>query len=152
MSWNGSKPRIACVASNTAAARTAQADLATRYDLVDPDDCEVIVALGGDGLLLHTIHEHLQLGRPIFGMNRGTVGFLTNQYRPDDLLERIAAATPITIHPPRMTATHADGRRSHALAFNEVAVTRLSAHSANLRLSVDGVQRMASHRRSGRGR
>src|SRR4029453_5269143 len=75
-------------------------------------------------------------------MNRGTVGFLINQYRPDGLLARVAAATPITIHRLRMAATHADGRRSHALAFHEVAVTRSSAHSANLRLSIDGVQRM----------
>jgi NAD+ kinase len=143
MSSVASWPRIACVASSAAAARTAQADLAARYDLVDPGDCEVIVALGGDGLLLHTIHEHLQLGRPIFGMSRGTVGFLTNQYRPDGLLERVAAATPITIHPLRMAATHTDGRSAHALAFNEVAVTRSSAHSANIRLSIDGVERMA---------
>jgi NAD+ kinase len=138
MSWNSSKPRIACVASTAAPAPAAQADLAARYQLVDPDDCDVIVALGGDGLLLHTIHEHLQLGRPIFGMNRGTVGFLTNQYRPDGLLERIVAATPITIHPLRIAATFTDGRRSRALAFNEVAVTRSSGHSANLRLSIDG--------------
>jgi NAD+ kinase len=142
MSWGGSKPRIACVASSSAPARAAQAELAARYELVDPGDCEVIVALGGDGLLLHTIHEHLQLGRPIFGMNRGTVGFLMNQYRPDDLVTRVAAASPITIHPLRMAATHADGRRSRALAFNEVAVTRSSAHSANIRLSIDRVQRM----------
>jgi NAD+ kinase len=80
MSWVAAKPRIACVA-----ARAAQAELAARYDLVDPGDCDVIVALGGDGLLLHTIHEHLQLARPIFGMNRGIVGFLMNQYRPDGL-------------------------------------------------------------------
>jgi NAD+ kinase len=143
MSWVGSKPRLACVASDSVPARAAQADLAARYDLVDPGDCDVIVALGGDGLLLHTIHEHLQLGRPIFGMNRGTVGFLMNQYRPDGLLERIVAAAAITIHPLQMAATHTDGGRSHALAFNEVAVTRSSAHSANLRLSIDGVQRMA---------
>jgi NAD+ kinase len=143
MSLVGSKPRIACVASSAAAARAAQADLAARYDLVDPDDCEVIVALGGDGLLLHTIHDYLQLGRPIFGMNRGTVGFLMNQYRPDGLLERIAAAAPITIHPLRMAVVFTNGRTSHALAFNEVAVTRSSAHSANLRLSIDGVERMA---------
>jgi NAD+ kinase len=143
MSRNASKPRIACVASSSAAARAAQADLAARYDLVEPGDCEVIVALGGDGLLLHTIHDHLHLGRPIFGMNRGTVGFLMNQYRPDGLLERVAAAVPITIHPLRMAATHTDGHRDHALAFNEVAVTRSSAHSANLRLSIDGVERMA---------
>ena len=143
MSWDASKPRIACVASSAAAAPTAQADLAARYDLVDPGDCDVIVALGGDGLLLHTIHEHLQRGRPIFGMNRGTVGFLMNQYRPDGLLERVAAATSITIHPLRLAATYPDGRRAHALAFNEVAVTRSSANSANLRLSIDGVERMA---------
>jgi NAD+ kinase len=143
MSWVGSKPRLACVASSSAAARAAQADLAARYDLVDPGDCDVIVALGGDGLLLHTIHEHLQLGRPIFGMNRGTVGFLMNQYRPDGLVERVGAATPISVHPLQMAATYSDGRRSHALAFNEVAVTRSSAHSANLRLSIDGIERMA---------
>jgi NAD+ kinase len=143
MSWGGSKPRIACVASSSAPARAAQAELADRYDLVEPDDCDVIVALGGDGLLLHTIHGHLRLGRPIFAMNRGTVGFLTNQYRPDDLLERLGAATPISIHPLRMTVDFTDGRSSHALAFNEVAVTRFSAHSANIRLSIDGVERMA---------
>jgi NAD+ kinase len=143
MTWVGSKPRIACVASDSAPARAAQADLAARYDLVDPIDCDVIVALGGDGLLLHTIHEHLKLGRPIFGMNRGTVGFLMNQYRPDGLLQRVGAATPITVHPLRMAATFADGRRAHALAFNEVAMTRLSVHSANIRLSIDGVERMA---------
>jgi NAD+ kinase len=143
VAWVGSKPRLACVASTAAPARAAQAELAAHYDLVDPDNCDVIVALGGDGLLLHTIHDHLQLGRPIFGMNRGTVGFLTNQYRPDGLVERVAAATPITIHPLRMAASLTDGRRAYALAFNEVAVTRSSAHSANLRLSIDGVERMA---------
>jgi hypothetical protein len=130
--WRRAQPR-----------RAAQAELAARYDLVDAGDCDVIVALGGDGLLLHTIHEHLQLGRPIFGMNRGTVGFLMNQYRPDDLVERVAAATPIIVHPLRMAATYGDGRRAHALAFNEVAVTRFSGHSANIRLSIDGVERMA---------
>jgi NAD+ kinase len=143
MSWVASMPRIACVASSSAPARAAQAELAARYDLVDAGDCDVIVALGGDGLLLHTIHEHLQLGRPIFGMNRGTVGFLMNQYRPDGLPERVAAATPITVHPLRMAATYGDARRSHALAFNEVAVTRFSGHSANIRLSIDGVEQMA---------
>jgi NAD+ kinase len=115
----GSTPRIACVASNSAPGRAAQADLAARYDLVDPDKCDVIVALGGDGLLLHTIHDHLQLGRPIFGMNRGTVGFLMNQYRPDDLVERVAAASSITVQPLAMAARLADGCRAHALAFNE---------------------------------
>src|SRR4029453_3922832 len=143
MSGNSPNPRIAGVASTSAAARAAQAELAAHYQLVGPGDCDVIVALGGDGLPPHPNHEPLQLGRPIFGMNRGTVGFLMNQYRPDGLLERIVAATPITVHPLRMAATHTNGRRAHALAFNEVAVTRSSAHSANLRLSIDGVERMA---------
>src|SRR4029453_3799977 len=140
MSRAASDWHIACVASNAAAARAARAELAARYELVDPGDCDVIVALGGgglrlpapgdwavigalggDGLLLHAIHEHLKLGRPIFGMNRGTVGFLMNQYRPDGLIERILAATPITVHPLRMEATFTDGHKAHALAFNEVA-------------------------------
>ena len=82
MSWVAAKPRLACVASSSPPARADLADIAIRYDLVDPGDCDVIVALGGDGLLPHTTHEHLQLGRPIFGMNRGTVGFLMNQYGP----------------------------------------------------------------------
>ena len=143
MSWVASKPRIACVASSSAGARAAQAELVARYDLVHPGDCDVIVALGGDGLLLHTIHEHFQLDRPIFGMNRGTVGFLMNQYRPEGLVERVAAATPIVVHPLRMTATYADGSVSHARAFNEVVVIRSSVHSANIRLSIDGAERMA---------
>src|SRR5207342_887875 len=133
MSWVTSKPRIASVASSAASARAAQTELAAHYDLVDPGDCDVIVALGGDGLLLHTIHEHLQLGRPIFGMNRGTVGFLLNQYRPDGLLERVAAATPITIHPLRLAATYPDGRRARALAFNEVAVNQIGRASCRER-------------------
>src|SRR5919206_337813 len=138
MSSVPAKPRLACVASDSVQAGAAQAEHAARYDLVEPDECDVIVALGGDGLLLHTVHQHLQLGRPMFGMNRGTVGFLMNQYRPDGLVERVAAATPITVHPLRMAATYADGSLSQALAFNEVAVTRYSVHSANIRLSIDG--------------
>jgi NAD+ kinase len=84
-----------------------------------------------------------QLGRPMFGMNRGTVGFLMNQYRPDGLVERVAAATPITVHPLRMAATSPDGSLSQALAFNKVAVTPPPGHSANIRLSIDGVEPMA---------
>jgi NAD+ kinase len=135
-------PRIACVASSSERAQAGRAELASRYDLVAPEDCTVIVALGGDGLLLHTAHEHLDLGRPIFGMNRGAVGFLMNEYRLDDLPARIAAATSITVHPLTMTARGANGDRLCALAFNEVTVTRRSVQAANIRVSVDGVQRM----------
>jgi ATP-NAD kinase N-terminal domain len=104
VSWVGSKPRIACVASSSPPARAAQADLAARYDLVDPGDCDVIVALGGDGLLLHTIHEHLQLARPIFGMNRGTVGFLMTSTGPTACWNALA-------RPPRSPFTRCGWQR-----------------------------------------
>jgi NAD+ kinase len=135
--------RIACVASSSEDAQAAREELSARYDLVDPDDATVIVALGGDGLLLHTIHEHHMSGRPIFGMNRGTYGFLMNEYRPDDLPARISAATVITVHPLAMAARQADGTVARALAFNEVAVRRFSGQAVNLSVSVDGVERMA---------
>jgi NAD+ kinase len=136
------EPRIACMASNSEPAQAALAEIVARYRVVEPEEATVIVALGGDGLLLHTIHEQFELGRPIFGMNRGTVGFLMNEYRLDDIPARIAAATAITVHPLAMTATGAGGDVLHAHAFNEVAVTRHSVQAANIRVSVDGVQRM----------
>jgi NAD+ kinase len=136
------EPRIACVASSSERAQAALAEIVARYGVVEPEEATVIVALGGDGLLLHTIHDQLELGRPIFGMNRGTVGFLMNEYRLDDLPERVARATAITVHPLAMTATGADGEVLRAHAFNEVAVTRHSVQAANIRVSVDGVQRM----------
>lgn len=103
----------------------------------------MIVALGGDGLLLRTLHAHLHLGRPTFGMNCGTVGFLMNDYRPDGLAERIAAANEIAIHPLAMSATTVAGESRRLLAFNEVTVTRHSGQSANLEITVDGVERLA---------
>ena len=136
------RPRIACVASSSERAQAAHAALAARHELVAPEEAAVIVALGGDGLLLRVIHDHLELGRPIFGMNRGTVGFLMNEYRLDDLEARIAAATAITVHPLAMVARGLSGAELHALAFNEVAVTRHSVQAANIRVSVDGVARM----------
>ena len=135
--------KIACTASGAPLAQAALAELSERYDLVEPDQCDVIVALGGDGLLLHTMHEHIGLDRPIFGMNRGTVGFLMNTYRPGDLPARLAAAEPQRIHPLALLATTADGATSHAIAFNEVAVTRNSGQSVHLRVRIDGVERLA---------
>jgi NAD+ kinase len=137
--------RIACVASGSTRSRVALAELEYRYPLVAPEDCDALVVLGGDGFLLHAMHDYLQLRRPIFGMNRGTVGFLLNEYRPDGLLERIAAAVRICVHPVAMTATGTDGSVVQALAFNEVSVTRHSAQTANIRVSVDGVERLSAY-------
>jgi NAD+ kinase len=114
------------------------------YDWVHPDECDVLVALGGDGFLLHIMHRYLELARPIFGMNRGTVGFLLNQFKADGLVERIAAATRIDVHPLTMRAVTVSGQVVDARAFNEVAVTRDSAQSVNIRVSIDGVERLGN--------
>ena len=119
-----SHPRIACVDSGSERAKASRRELAARYGLVPPEESDVIVALGGDGLVLHVVHEYLHLRRPIFGMNRGTVGFLLNTYRPDVLIERIQAAKEVTLHPLRMTAKTIDGKVEESFAFNEVSVLR----------------------------
>jgi NAD+ kinase len=136
--------RIGCVCSGSERARVAFAEIEDRYQWADPDDCDVLVALGGDGFLLHVMHRHLALARPIFGMNRGTVGFLLNQFRAEGLIERIAAATRIDVHPLAMQAVTTAGQVVNALAFNEVAVTRDSAQSVNIRVSIDGVERLGN--------
>jgi len=134
--------RIACVASDSGQAQEALTEITRRYPLVEPDQADVIVALGGDGFLLRVMHEFLDQGRPIFGMNRGTVGFLMNEYRPDGLEERVAAAIGRRIHPLALTATQADGEITAARAFNEVALTRSSGQSAHIRVLVDGIERI----------
>jgi NAD+ kinase len=138
------RPKIACLASSSRRAQAALAELGDRYDFVGPAECDVIIALGGDGFLLHTMHEHIALSRPIFGMNRGTVGFLMNAYHADNLGARLAAATPIRIHPLEVMATTADKVTSRAIAFNEIAVTRQSGQSVHLRIVIDGVERIAA--------
>jgi NAD+ kinase len=137
--------RIACVHSGSERSREGFEQLARRCDLVAPAQSDVIVALGGDGLLLRTLHDHLHLDRPIFGMNRGTVGFLMNEFRADGLAERIAAALEIRIAPLAMTATTVAGEAVDGLAFNEVTVTRHSGQSAAFRIIVDGVERLARY-------
>jgi len=134
--------RIACVAADSPLAREARDALQARYEFVPPEEADVILALGGDGLLLHSLHEYRTLGLPLYGMNCGTVGFLMNDYREEGLLERIGAAKRGTLHPLRMQATTADGDKLEAIAFNEVALMRSSHQSANIRVSVDGVVRI----------
>jgi NAD+ kinase len=109
---------------------------------VAPEESDVIVALGGDGFVLHAVHQYLHLGRPIFGMNCGTMGFLLNVYRPDMLLERIRSAQEVILHPLRMTAKNIEGRLEESLAFNEVSILRRTRQQANIRISVDGIVRV----------
>jgi NAD+ kinase len=133
---------IAIVASEAPAAQAGLAQLTGRYRTVKPDDADVIVALGGDGFMLQTLHDYLDRHVPIFGMHRGSLGFLMNAYTPDGLLERVIAADAVRLHPLSMTATRANGEIRHALAINEVALLRQSPQMAKLGIAVDGVERL----------
>lgn len=135
-------PRIAVVAAETEAAQLALGEMCTRYPCVEPDRAEVIIPLGGDGFMLETLHRFLSRGVPIYGMHRGSVGFLMNAYRPDGLYERLAAAQPVVLHPLEMTVWDEQSGRHCALAFNEVSLLRESRQAAKLRISVDGIIRL----------
>ncbi len=134
--------RIAVVAAETEAAQAALGELCRLYPCVEPERAEVIVPLGGDGFMLETLHRFLSRGVPIYGMHRGSVGFLMNAYRPEGLYERLAAAQPVVLHPLAMTARDEHGGHHLALAFNEVSLLRESRQAAKLRVSVDGVVRI----------
>ena len=136
------KPRVAFVASEVEAAEQALTDLRERYGIVEPPDADVIVPLGGDGFMLETLHRFVSTGKPIFGMHRGSVGFLMNSYRPDGLVERLASAQPVELHPLEMTATCKHSEPCRAIAFNEVSLLRETRQAAKLQISVDGVVRL----------
>jgi len=134
--------RIAFVASNAPVAQTARAALIGRYGNVLPEEADVIVALGGDGFMLHTLHDTQTLSAPVYGMNRGTVGFLMNTYSESDLIERLAAAEEETLNPLAMRATCVDVSVHQALAINEVSLLRAGPQAAKLRIKIDGRLRM----------
>ncbi|WP_421731682.1 NAD kinase [Brevundimonas sp.] len=113
-----------------------------RYGSVPPSEAEVIVALGGDGFMLETLHAHLDRRTPVYGMNRGSVGFLMNDFEEDDLVERIAGAGRAIIHPLQMDAWTEAGEVVSGLAINEVSLLRQTRQSAKLRISVDGKVRL----------
>ena len=135
--------RIAFTASDRPEAVDARARLTDISGDTPVADAEVIVALGGDGFMLETFHQHMHLGLPVYGMNRGSVGFLMNDYAEQGLRERIAAAETAVIHPLRMTARDADGGIHQALAINEVSLLRQTRQTAKLRISIDGKLRLS---------
>jgi NAD+ kinase len=134
--------KIAFVASDVAEAQEARERLAKAYGNVEPRNAEAIVALGGDGLMLQTLHRHLNDSVPIYGMNRGSTGFLMNDYREDDLHGRLARAEINVIHPLAMRAIDASGREHEALAINEVSLFRQIYQAAKLKISIDGRVRL----------
>jgi NAD+ kinase len=135
--------RLAFTASNRPDAQAVRARLATRYGDVPVTDAQVIVALGGDGFMLETLHRNLGRHTPIYGMNQGSVGFLMNDYSEERLLERVNAAERSVIHPLVMTAIDANGQPSEALAINEVSLLRQTGQTAKLRISIDNKVRLA---------
>jgi NAD+ kinase len=135
--------RIAFVASQTAEAQEARTRLATRYGDTAPGEADVIVALGGDGLMLQTLHRFMTSGKPIYGMHRGTVGFLMNDFAADDLPARLARAETTLIHPLLMRARDAAGNHHEAHAINEVSLFRQTYQAARLRILIDGKERLA---------
>lgn len=131
---------IGLMASPTAAAQAAEKSLRKRYQWAAEDDAETLVAIGGDGFMLQTLHAMLEDGvsRPVFGMNRGTVGFLMNEWRIDRLKARIERAKPIRVAPLQMVATTIRGETWTHPAINEVSLLRETRQTAKLELSVDG--------------
>jgi NAD+ kinase len=137
-----SAPRLAFTASTTPQARKALAAMRRHYSHVDIDRADIVVALGGDGFVLQTLHRVMERGVPVFGMHRGSIGFLMNDYRLPGLHARLAKATRETLHPLRMTVTRVNGRKAQAVAVNEVSLLRQLRQAAKIRILVDGVVRM----------
>ena len=135
--------RIAFLSSETPEAEAARVRLIQAYGDCDPAMADVIVALGGDGLMLQTLHRFIDTQKPIYGMNRGSVGFLMNEYREDDLEKHIEAAQPSVIHPLLMVTTNMRGEIAKARAINEVSILRQSYQAAKIRISIDGKERLA---------
>jgi NAD+ kinase len=134
--------RIAFVASYSPEAQQSRERLIARYGDAKPEEADVIVALGGDGLMLQTLHKFMTAGKPIYGMHRGTVGFLMNEYHEDSLKERLAAAETTVIHPLLMCAVDSTGRKVEHYAINEVSIYRQTFQAARLRILVDGKERL----------
>ncbi len=133
---------VGFVASETPKAKRAAKKMQKRYGKYDPETSDVIVALGGDGFMLETLHRFINRNVPIYGMHRGTVGFLMNGYREDGLMERLEKCELTVLHPLRMIAEGAGRSRHEALAINEVSLLRETRQAAKIRVSIDGTERV----------
>jgi len=138
-----SLPRLALLASPIEEAQIALKALSAIHGTHSPQAADVLVALGGDGFMLQTLHRHGALGKPVFGMKLGTVGFLMNQFRDgDDLLERIAHAEPAVLHPLEMLAQTESGATVGSLAYNEVSLLRQTRQAAHVAIELNGQVRL----------
>lgn len=135
-------PKIAFVAADTSEAKEAAKRLAERYAPTAQESADILIALGGDGHMLEVLHANLENGRPIYGMNCGTVGFLMNRFDEAGLLERLAKAQAVALHPLSMRAMTTEGKLRQASAINEVSLLRESRQAAKIRILVDGRERL----------
>ena len=136
--------KLAFLASETDDAQAALDKLVSIYGNCKPEEASSIVALGGDGFMLQTQHKYMNSGLPIYGMNKGTVGFLMNEYKPDNLRQRVSRALKSKIRPLAMKATDMDGKTHEAIAINEVSLLRQSYQAASLSITTDGKERLES--------
>ena len=134
--------RVTILAGQSTEAQKARAALVARYGSAAEEEADMVVALGGDGFMLETLHRFLRRGLPVYGMNRGSVGFLMNDYREDDLPARLAAAQTAIVHPLRMVALRDNAPSVEALAINEVSLLRESRQAAKIRILVDDKARL----------
>lgn len=135
--------KIALSATDQPKAQEAKSELSKRYEIVDEADADVIIVLGGDGLMLQCLKKTMDTRQKIFGMHCGSVGFLMNNYSPDNLEERLAAAVETKLNPLKMTARDAENAKQEARAINEVSLLRKSAQAAQLKILVDDRERLA---------
>ena len=135
--------KLAIVSSEHPGSREAAAELRERYGQVSLDEAEVLVVLGGDGFMLHTLHENVDRDVPVFGMRLGEVGFLMNRYSPEQLSDRIAEAREVVLNPLEMQATDTEGTEHKAVAINEVALLRQTNQAAHIRIVVNDRERVA---------
>lgn len=140
--------KIGCIADFASKTSTdAYNELMQRYNLIDansldPEDCDVLIALGGDGLMLKVLHRYIHKKIPIYGMNRGSIGFLLNEYNPDNLIERLTNATAYKLYPVEMKVETIDGDIRTELAVNEISLLRETNQAARIRILIDDKERI----------
>ena len=135
-------PRIAFLGSNVEGAQAALEAMARAYGQCEPADADVLVALGGDGFMLQVLHRHGALGKPVYGMKHGGVGFLMNHYHHDGLVERLHGAEPAVLRPLEMLAQTESGTSTGSLAYNEVSLLRQTRQAAHIGIDLNGKTRL----------
>ncbi len=134
--------KLALVNDDSVMAQKSAEQLKKQYDFVSVGQADVVVALGGDGYMLHLFHALLDIDKPFFGMNMGTVGFLLNEFKEDGLIDRINEAIPFKMYPLKMNAETVTGECQEALAFNEVSLLRETRQTAKIKIFVDDKMRL----------